>query len=185
MLIADTIAKYLHYPWPNPGKIQFPEVDYNHLIEQAHAQAIYMNLADFITGGKFVFWKFKLEYKLLTKKFHYNIAPTRFKKELTLANVEFLYIMMNSVVIDVAECTLNEMIAFKEKTQLEPICHLWPWFHHCVQLLRHRFQVITWSYHRQGLLYWRQSKRAQLYPVLHLNPLHNIATTFEEPLNPK
>ncbi|GFZ01004.1 hypothetical protein Acr_14g0006390 [Actinidia rufa] len=47
--------------------------------------------------------KFKPEYKLMTKIIHYNIAPTRSEKELKLADVEFLYVMMNSVIIDVAE----------------------------------------------------------------------------------
>ena len=59
--------------------------------------------------------KFKLEYKLMTKIIHFNISPTRSKKELKLADEEFLYIMMKSVVIDMAECILNEIIAFKEK----------------------------------------------------------------------
>ena len=59
--------------------------------------------------------KFKPEYKLMTKIIHYNISPTRSEKELKLADAEFLYVMMNSVVIDVAECILNEMILFKEK----------------------------------------------------------------------
>ena len=51
----------------------------------------------------------------MTKIIHFNIALTRSQKELKFDDVEFLYIMMNSVVIDVAECILNEMIAFKEK----------------------------------------------------------------------
>ncbi|XP_057491359.1 uncharacterized protein LOC130777083 [Actinidia eriantha] len=37
------------------------------------------------------------------------------QKELKLADAEFLYVMMNSVIFDVAECILNEMIFFKEK----------------------------------------------------------------------
>ena len=51
----------------------------------------------------------------MTKTIHYNISPTRFEKELKLADAEFLYVIMNSVVIDMAECILNEMILFKEK----------------------------------------------------------------------
>ena len=52
----------------------------------------------------------------MTKILHYNIAPTRFEKELKLSDAEFLYIMMNSIVIDVAECIRNEIVAFKEKS---------------------------------------------------------------------
>ncbi|GFS32292.1 hypothetical protein Acr_00g0021800 [Actinidia rufa] len=51
----------------------------------------------------------------MTKIIHYNIAPTRSEKKLKLADAEFLYVMMNSVIIDVAECILNEMVFFKEK----------------------------------------------------------------------
>ena len=58
----------------------------------------------------------KPEYKLMTKIIYYNIAPTRFEKELELADAKFLYIMMNSVVIDVTECIWNEMVIFKEKS---------------------------------------------------------------------
>ncbi|GFY96810.1 hypothetical protein Acr_11g0011160 [Actinidia rufa] len=70
---------------------------------------------EFQKGKKFVLGKFKPEYKLMTKIIHYNIAPTWSEKELKLADAEFLYVMMNSVIIDVAECILNEMIFFKEK----------------------------------------------------------------------
>ena len=44
----------------------------------------------------------KPKYKLMMKIINYNIAPTRSKKELKLADVEFLYIMINSIVLDVA-----------------------------------------------------------------------------------
>ena len=58
----------------------------------------------------------KPEYKLITKIIHYNVAPTRSEKEHKLADAEFLYIMMNSIMLDVAECIWNEMVTFKEKS---------------------------------------------------------------------
>ena len=66
----DTIANYLHYPQPNLAKIQFPEGEYNPLTKKAYAQAIYMNQTDFIVWGKFMYGKFKPEYKLIRKIIH-------------------------------------------------------------------------------------------------------------------
>ena len=58
----------------------------------------------------------KPEYKLMPKIIHYNIALTRSEKEFKLSNAEFLYIMTNSIMIDVVECIWNKMVAFKEKS---------------------------------------------------------------------
>ena len=52
----------------------------------------------------FVLGKMKLDYKLMMKIIHYNIAPTRSEKKLKLADVVFFYIMINFIVLDVAEC---------------------------------------------------------------------------------
>ncbi|GFY96501.1 hypothetical protein Acr_11g0008070 [Actinidia rufa] len=51
----------------------------------------------------------------MTKIIHYNISPTRSEKELKLVDAEFLYVMMNSFVIDIADYILMEMVMFKEK----------------------------------------------------------------------
>ncbi|XP_057481142.1 uncharacterized protein LOC130768164 [Actinidia eriantha] len=115
VITADIIAQYLHYPRPNPTTVQYPNKGFTPLKEKAYARAIYADPAEFQKGKKFVLGKFKPEYKLMTKIIHYNIAPTRSEKELKLADAEFLYVMMNSVIFDVAECILNEMIFFKEK----------------------------------------------------------------------
>lgn len=64
----------------------------------------------------FVLGKMKLDYKLMMKIIHYNIAPTRSEKKLKLADVVFFYIMINFIVLDVAECIWNEMVAFKKKS---------------------------------------------------------------------
>ncbi|XP_057491373.1 uncharacterized protein LOC130777106 [Actinidia eriantha] len=115
VITADIIAQYLHYPRPNPTTVQYPNRGFTPLKEKAYARAIYADPAEFQKGKKFVLGKFKPEYKLMTKIIHYNIAPTRSEKELKLADAEFLYVIMNSVIFDVAECILNEMIFFKEK----------------------------------------------------------------------
>ena len=77
-----------------------PDEGFNPLAKQGYAQVIYMNPVDFKEGSKFVLEKFKPEYKLMTNIINYNSAPTQSEKELKLADVEFLYVMMNSVVID-------------------------------------------------------------------------------------
>ena len=115
IITADIIAQFLHYPRPDPTTVQYPNKGFTPLKEKAYARAIYTDPTEFQKGKKFVLGKFKPEYKLMTKIIHYNIAPTRSEKELKLADAEFLYVMMNSVIIDVAECILNEMIFFKEK----------------------------------------------------------------------
>ena len=58
------------------------------MAEQNYIEAIYENLVDFTTGGKFVLGKFKPEHKLMIKIIHFNISPTWFKKELKLTNAE-------------------------------------------------------------------------------------------------
>ena len=82
VVIADTISQYLQYPRPDLVTIQFLKGGFNPLTEQAYAHAIYMDPADIKVGGKFLLRKFKLEYKLMTKIIHFNIALTRSKKEL-------------------------------------------------------------------------------------------------------
>ena len=60
-----------------------------------YAHAIYERLKEFWAGDKFKLGKFKGSFKLMTNVNHYNIAPTRFEKQLKLDEVEFLYVMMN------------------------------------------------------------------------------------------
>ena len=86
VITADIIAKYLHYPWPNPATVEYPNRGFKPLSEKAYARAIYADPTDFKKGGKFVLGKFRLEYKLMTKIIHYNISPTRSRKELKLAD---------------------------------------------------------------------------------------------------
>ncbi|GFZ11399.1 hypothetical protein Acr_22g0007970 [Actinidia rufa] len=102
--------------WGNGKKDQnqYPHENYSPLDTEAYANAIYATLGNY--KGKLVLGQMKPEYKLMTKIIHYNIARTRSEKELKLADTEFLYIMMNSIAIDVAECIWNEMVAFKEKS---------------------------------------------------------------------
>ena len=114
VVTADTIATYLLYIQPSQDHIQYPHGNYTPLTVEAYAQAIYAIPKNY-EGKKFVLGQMKLEYKLMTKIIHYNIVPTRYEKELKLVDAEFLYIMMNSIVLDVAKCIWNEMVAFKEK----------------------------------------------------------------------
>ncbi|XP_057470680.1 uncharacterized protein LOC130759555 [Actinidia eriantha] len=111
----DTIATYLHYTRPSYIDVEYPKSNYSSLPEADYAQAIYENPSEFLAGRKFVLGKFKPGYKLMTKIIHYNISPTRSEKELKLADAEFLYVMMNSFVIDIADYILMEMVTFKEK----------------------------------------------------------------------
>ena len=94
MIKPDTIATYLHYPWPIRTQIQYPQGNYISLAEQNYAKAIYENPIDFTAKRKFVLGKFKPEYKLMTEIIHFNISPAMFEKELNLDDVEFLYVMM-------------------------------------------------------------------------------------------
>ena len=113
IITADIIAQYLHYVRPNPATFQYHNKGFKPLSEKAYARAIYIDPTNFQKERKFVLGKFKPEYKLMTKIIHYNIFPTWSEKELKLADAEFLYVMMNSVVIDVVECIMNEMISLK------------------------------------------------------------------------
>ena len=101
IVTVDTIGSYLHYVRRSEDQIQYPNRNFTPL--DATTYANYANLGNY-NGGKFVLGQIKPEYKLMTKIIHFNIAPTRSEKELKLSDVEFLYVIINLIVIDVAKC---------------------------------------------------------------------------------